>query len=668
MSEKRTITAEDLYQFQIITSAQIAPNGEKAAFVAQRVDEKTEKKYSNIWLAEIAGIQSTSHQFTHGNQRDSQPRWSPDGKTLAFVSNRDDEKQAQIYLIPVAGGEAKKLTDLQGSIRSFEWSPDGKTLLLNFRQKDEEAIEREKEPQKKELGVVARRITRVFYNFDGEGYFPQEKWHIWTVDVATGEATQLTDGDKDELTPTWSPDGSTILFASNRHDDPDFNLDAVELYAMPAEGGDITQLQTGHDKQKFTPRYSPDGKWIAYIGRRHSGKFYQNSCLYLVPASGGTAVNLTAEHDLHLNSMTINDIGGYPPIFAPTWSHDSQTIYVQVTQQGNQPIYAISLDGNAEPAFDDKGVYGAFSLDNAGNCAAYFYATMQDPGQIYASKMGESDCQQLTHLNQWLDEVDLGEVEEVKLERDDAPSLHAWLFKPPGFSAGNRYPSILNIHGGPQTQYGNFFMHEMFYWSAQGYLVYGCNPRGSQGYGEEYAGAIDNQWGTVDYDDVMAIADHIEALPYSDPHRMGVTGGSYGGWMTATIIGRTHRFKGAVAQRAPSNWVSMYGSSDLSWLAGTLFGSGAPWERMEDYIRQSPIYNLHHAKTPTMIMHSENDLRCSQEQGEQLFVSLKVLGIDTELILFPGESHGLSRGGRTDRRIVRLNHILRWMDKYVQGG
>jgi dipeptidyl aminopeptidase/acylaminoacyl peptidase len=277
-----------------------------------------------------------------------------------------------------------------------------------------------------------------------------------------------------------------------------------------------------------------------------------------------------------------------------------------------------------------------------------------------------SDARTLTTVNRdWLAEIDHGTLEEVWFKAGDGYDLHGWILKPPGFDPSQTYPSILQIHGGPQMQYGNLYSHEFAYLAGQGYVVYWSNPRGGQGYGEEHAKSIFGQWGTVDYDDVMAWTDFMAQKPYIDPARMGVTGGSYGGYMTTLIIGRTDRFKAAVAQRVVSNFISFYGSSDLNWGLENLAGSPPPWEDMAANWEQSPISAIGNAKTPTMVFHSEQDNRCDKEQGEQVFVALKRQGVDTELILFPGESHGLSRGGRTDRRIARLEHMLRWFDDYL---
>lgn len=667
--EKRPITAEDLYKFELVSDPQISPDGKHIIFGVSHVERKTEKKHNNLWLVATDGS-SPPRQFTYGDHTDSHPRWSPDGRAIAFLSNRQNEKQFQIFLIPLDGGEARPVTKMEGSFAGFSWSPNGRTFATQFRKKDEAAIEREKDEQKKKLGVVARHITRLDYKFDGAGYLPQERWHIWTVDADSGEATQLTEGDKfDETQPQWTPDGRNLIFISNRDENPDMNWDETELYRISATGGEM-ELIPSHHGRKFNHTISPDGKWIAYMGRPKIGHWYQNDCIYLVAIGGGEARNLTAESDLHLSIVTLTDVGSGTPQTPPTWSADGRTLYTMATEKGNQPLLAFRTDPDNlgyGRVIDDAGLVGSFTLDTAQEQVAYLWGDFDGPAQVRVRSLADGQTKSLTRFNlEWLNQIERGEIEEVWFKSEDGTDLHGWIMTPPNFDPSKKYPSILEIHGGPQTQYGRVFFHEMHLLAAQGYVVYWSNPRGSQGYGQDFAGAIYNVWGTVDFADVIAWADTVEKLPYIDTKRMGVTGGSYGGYMTTTIIGRTDRFKAAVAQRVVSNFISFYGSSDLS--IGTEYLMGAekpPWDDLENYWRQSPIANIGQATTPTMLIHSEADLRCDQEQGEQVFVALKKLGVDTELILFPEESHGLSRMGRTDRRIERLTHMLRWFETYL---
>jgi len=676
---KRTLTAEDLYQFQLISGGEISPDGQHVVFTLQRVDPKTHKESSNLWVVPTEG--GPARQFTYGDQLDRRPKWSPDGREIAFLSNRGPARQTQLYLIPFYGGEARPLTQLNGEFGLFAWSPDGRQLVCNFRQKDQEAIEREEDEQKKQLGVVARHITRIVFKQDGYGFLPQERWHIWLIDAATGETHQLTEGDLyDELEPCWSPDGRHILCRSNRTGDPDLNWDVTDLFVIPANADltglrDLSGLPAGSrliptpSGPKETPVFSPDGRWIAYYQLGGRSDRWRHTNLWVVPADGqGEARNLTGPHEVLATHATINDMGRMTTM-PPTWSPDSQTIYFQASERGNTVLKSITLDGaRVWNIIDSYGAVEEFKIDPAHTRLVYLYGTMTDPGQIWLRDLKTRQARPLTHFNQTLlDSLDLGQVEEVWFKGAAGNDLQGWILKPPGFDPARQYPSILQIHGGPLVQYGNFFMHEFYFLAAQGYVVYFCNPRGGWGYGEAHAKAIYNDWGGADYADLMAWTDWVQQQSYIDPARMGVTGGSYGGFMTTWIIGHTDRFRAAVTQRSVSNMLSMDGSSDLAYRFHALFGAEKhAWQDFDNYWRQSPLKYIANAKTPTLVIHNEEDLRCEIEQGEQIFIALKKLGIETEMVRFPGEPHGMSRDGRTDRRIVRLNHILRWFDKYLK--
>lgn len=667
--KKRRITANDLYRFKVISDCKISPDGRHVVYCLQRVDKKTEKKYSNLWIVPTGG--GRVRQFTHGDQSDAQFRWSPDGTQIAFISNRKDEKQPQMYIIPLQGGEARQVTDLKGEFGTFEWSPDGKRLVCQFRKKDQEDIKREKSEQKKKLGVVSRHIERVFYKLDAKGFLPKERWHLWVIDARTGRATQLTRSDVyDESEPGWSPDGKEIVFCSNRTEDPDLDPSAIDLFAIKASGRGFRKIKTPLGP-KGMPVFSPDGKWIAYYGIEGRGQYWKNDSLWIVPANGkGKAKNLTGKFDFNVSTWTINDLPGNPPEMLPAWSQDGKRIYFPVAKHGNGLLESIGLGGDRrglQAVIDDEGAVGAcdFSKDQSKFC--YFRGDMKNPGDVWVRDMATGSFRRLTRVNEnLLKTIDLGQIEEVWFKGAAKNDLQGWILKPPGFDKRRKYPSILEIHGGPRVQYGNFFMHEFYYLAAQGYVVYFSNPRGGQGYGEKHSKAINNNWGTVDYDDLMAWADFVGRKPYIDRKRMGVTGGSYGGYMTNWIIGQTNRFAAAVTQRSVSNMISMYGSSDFNWEFQYEFSNKPPWEDLRNYWRQSPIKHIGNAKTPTLVIHSEQDLRCAIEQGEQVFVALKKLGVDTEMVRFPDEPHGLSRGGRTDRRIERLKHILRWFDRYLK--
>ena len=664
---KRRITAEDLYRMELIYDPQMSPDGRSIIFSVQRVDAKTEKKHTNLWLVPAVG-RGSARQFTYGNQIDRQPRWSPDGRSIAFLSNRKEAKQFQLYLIPVGGGEARPITDLQGSFANFEWSPDGSQIAFAFRKKDKDAIEREKDKQKKTLGVVARHITRARYKFDGAGYLPQEQFHIWTVTIRTGKMNQLTDGDfYSENQPRWSPDGSHLLFLSNRSPNPDYDTHLEDLFTTPADkpsAPEAYQALNTPPGRKLVATFSPDGRYIAYLGREGKGNIWQNTKLYIIPSDGSSAAQ-NLKLDAEVQSNTLTDTGDRPTT-APTWSPDGQKIYVQVTEHGRVDLRCVTIQSGDWQTVIRGGVVGGFSFDAQQTRLAYWYGDLTNLGQLCQHDMKKGTTRKLTNFNQrWLRRIDLGTIEEIWYKGIDGNDLQGWILKPPGFNPNQKYPSILEIHGGPWLQYGETFMHEFYFLAAQNYIVYFTNPRGGSGYGEAHSQSIHRNWGVDDYNDIMAWADYMAQQPYIDMERMGLTGGSYGGYMTTWAIGHTNRFKAAVAQRVVSNALSFWGSSDVGYFFEDVWSGKPPWEDYEAYWNQSPIKFVGNIQTPTLVIHSEEDHRCRLEQGEQLFLALQELGVESEMVLFPGEGHGLSRMGRTDRRIVRLNHILRWFDNYL---
>lgn len=667
MARKRRISADDIFRIKTLSGAEISPDGKHVVFSVNRIDKKTLKQYANLWIAGTDG--KTLRQFTWGDQVDGSPKWSPKGDRIAFISNRKDEKQPQIFIIPFSGGEARPVTDMKGSFSGISWSPDSRYILCSFSKKDAEELERQNDEKKKKLGQVYRHVKRVFHKFDGKGYLPEERQHIWKISVRTGKATQLTEGEvHDEWSPEYSPDGKEIVYLSNISKDPDMDPEAVDIF--------IKDLKTGKTKKipapegdKELPSYSPCGGYIAYIGRKGKYQWWRNSNIFTVPVKGkGRARNLTGKHDFTVCSWTINDIVGLPSMSKPVWSKDGTRILFQVSEAGNTVLRTVEINtGRVSDIISGETVVGSVSVDRDFTRMSYFKFGMKDPGELYAMDLDSGRERRLSDLNaKALKDIDLGTVEEHWIKGPSGDRLHGWILKPPGFSKKRKYPSILEIHGGPQVQYGNIFMLEFYYLAAKGYVVYFCNPRGSIGYGEKHGKGIWNNWGTVDYDDIMAWTDFVSRKSYIDKKRMGITGGSYGGYMTNWVIGKTRRFAAAVTQRCVSNLISMWGTSDGNWYFEVEFGGKPPWKSLDNYWRQSPLSIVENVKTPTLIIHSEFDYRCPIEQAEQMFVALKRLNIDTEMIIFREESHGLSRGGRADRRIERLKHISGWFDRYLK--
>ncbi|MGA1872400.1 MAG: S9 family peptidase [Thermoplasmatota archaeon] len=668
-TKKTRIMPGDLYDMKNVIGAQISPDGRHIAFTLQRIDRKKEKKYSSIWIVPTKGGRPL--QFTRGDHTDRSPRWSPDGTEIAFLSDRTDEKQFQLFIIPFHGGEAFPVSELKGTIASFEWAPSGSEFVLCFRKKDEEEIERESDPKKKELGVVYRRFDRAFFKLDGEGFLPKERYQVHILSRRTGKTRQLTEGGIfDNVQPSWSPDGSKVVYISNRRPDPDLEPYFKDLFIHDLKMNKEKRLELP-EGEKFDVRFSPDGKWLAYTGKVGSGRWWRLKRLYIVPSGGGVAPTcLTCSSDVELGNITLNDIEGHPVTSGLVWSPDSSFIYFQTSECGRTKLAYVDIyeEGSSiHYLVDEECVVGEFSFDDSGDRFSFHRMDMTDPGSIWTGELGGEDLKKLTKFNSLIGSIasTMG-IEEHWVDTPDGKKVHGWIIRPPSFDERKKYPSILEIHGGPRTQYGYTFMHEFYYLASEGYVVHFCNPRGGQGYGEDHAGSIWKRWGTHDYNDVMTWTDHIEKLAYVDPKRMGVTGGSYGGYMTNLIIGRTDRFRAAATQRSVSNFISMWGSSDFNWMFQDEFSEKPPWEDLKKYWDQSPMKDMGGARTPTLVIHSENDLRCAMEQDEQVYIALKKLGVPTELLRFPDSPHGLSRMGRTDRRIVRLEHLKEWFDRFVK--
>ncbi len=664
---KRPLTAEDLYDIEVINGCEISPDERQIVYALQKVDRETEKKYTHLWRIPADG--GESQQLTFGKHSNTSPKWSPDGEWIAFFSNRLDKDQSQLFLLPVSGGESQAITDLNGDFGGFDWSPDGQQIIFEFREHDPEDIEMKNDEKKKELGRVARRVeNRVFFKLDAYGYLPKAHYHLWTVDIQSKKTTQLTDSEiHDETGATWSPEGDKIAFFSNRTEQPDLNPGKTDLFLFDLEEGTFDLVKTP-EGPKSKASFSPDGKKIAYFGIEGLKVGYKNNELWVVDLQQpGSARSLTAPFDYNVGGGVINDTGSVITS-SPVWSADGKRIIYQVGRHGRTSLHSIGVDGDEHKVLlNFEGVVSGFSMGKENERISYIHGTMTDPCQIAALSFDNAEPQILTTLNADLfRKISLGEVEEVWFKGADDNDLQGWVIKPPNFDPDIKYPSILEIHGGPGAQYGFLFMHEFFYLAGQGYVVYFCNPRGGQGYGEAHAKAIyHGKWGTVDYADLMAWTDLIENKTYIDSKRMGVTGGSYGGYMTVWIIGHTDRFKAAVSQRCVSNLISMWGSSDFNWSFQSIFDDKAPYENLDVLWECSPIKHIGTAKTPTLVIHSMQDLRCAIEQSEQVYVALQNLGVDTEFLIFPDSPHGVSRTGRTDRKIVRLQGIRDWFKGYI---
>jgi dipeptidyl aminopeptidase/acylaminoacyl peptidase len=673
--KRRPVAIEDIAKLKFVRSPALSPDEETVVFVVETVSEDRKKYHSHLWRCRADG--SELRQLTYGERNDSSPVFSPDGTMIAFVSKRGE--YPGIHILPIDGGEARPLVEKDGVLTGLCVTPDSRSIVCSFRANDpppgegKSGAKDEKIADKKAKREtpVCRHITRLFYRYDGAGFNPKDGFHIWVFDVATGEGRQLTRGRFDELSPAVSPDGKLIAFVSNHRPDPDRDPQRQDLFVVPVKGGKVRRVPTPEGPVE-APSFSPDSSLIAYYGHTHPDGPWGVVPMHtwVVGKAGRPAArDLTPKFDREPIDLTISDTAEGFGMMPPHWSPDGRTLTILVSDTGaTLPFQFPAKGGTPRPVFKGNHHVQGVAFGKRGRRAALLIGDAVAPSEIAVISTGKRSSRPriITKINaDWLASVHIAKPQEVWVTSTDRTRVQGWVLKPPGFRTGRKYPAVVEVHGGPRTQYGYTFFHEMQMLAAQGYVVYYCNPRGSQGRGQDFSGAIVNRWGTVDYEDVMAGTDWLMQQRYIDPKRVGVTGGSYGGYMTNWIVGHTNRFKAAVTQRSVVLLETFFGTSDLGWLWNHEFG-GQPWENPEGYAQMSPLTYAKNIKTPLLIIHSENDLRCAIEQGEQLYLRLKYMRKTVELVRFPEEPHGLSRHGRPDRRIARLEHILRWFDKYLR--
>jgi dipeptidyl aminopeptidase/acylaminoacyl peptidase len=664
-SKKRSVTAEDLYRLRVPTSVSISPDESMVAYTVERIDEKEKKYFTNIFMYDLKS--GVSRQFTRGNHVDQKPAWSSDSRMLAFVSRRD--KKTGIYTMPVSGGAEKQVKEIDGAIANLQWSPDGQHLVFALRFNDshfEEDEDKKKEPP------VFRHITRLFYRLDGSGYLPSDRFQIYRLDVENGKLDRLTLGKRDNYGPTVSPDGKWVAYISNRSRKEDLNPLMQDIFVVPLKGGKEKKVPTPPGHKDFLA-FAPNGKTIAYLGHDNPDDPWgvTNIHVWTVGVSGRPkARDLMPRFDRMALDQSISDLSDVHETAALYWSGDGKRVYFLSSDTGATNLYYVPRGGGKPTrVYRGKCHLKGLSIDGKAKTAAIIYADINNPGEVMVCPTtygAAKKAKTLTDLNPFLtNEVRLARTRDLLFKSFDGTEVQGWLVTPPDFRRTRKYPAILNIHGGPRVQYAHTFFHEMQYLAAKGYVVFYTNPRGGAGRGETWADAIAGGWGGLDDKDCMAAADFLEQQKFVNRRRIGVTGGSYGGYMTNWLIGHTDRFAAAVTQRSVVDLRSFFGSSDIGWMISREF-DGHPWDNVENYRHCSPIEYFKKVKTPLLIIQSEQDLRCNIEQAAQMFAMLKVLGKTVEMVLFPQEPHGLSRHGRPDRRIARLVWIVKWFDRYLK--
>jgi dipeptidyl aminopeptidase/acylaminoacyl peptidase len=677
-ADRRSIAETDIYSFRWIANPRISPDGSRIVYTHVNVNQKKDGYDTSLWIIPAGG--GTARQLTSG-PRDTSPQWSPDGKMLAFARSfeKDGKPQpGQIFLLSMEGGEARPLTDLPKGAGGPVWSPDGRAIAFSSTNIPPD-FEKKKEGEEK---TDVRVITKAVYRMNGAGYLePDRPGHIWTVDVpkTPGEvqkAKQVTTGEFSEGDIVWSRDGSQIYFTSRRVREAYYETPHSDLYVVKATGGDITRIAS-LDGPIGNMALSPDGTRMSFSGAIDIGKdgvqrSYSQPDLFITSLQpGSTPKNVTANYDYDI----AGGIGGdqAPPRGSgpskPFWSKDGRFIFVGAAEEGRANLKRIDAETGKVEALTtgDHDVFSYSATPDASK-AAVLISTTTNIGDLYVVDVASRDLRRLTKINDDLfSKLNVTEPAMIWYNSFDGKRIQTWVQRPPDFQEGKKYPMIINIHGGPHAAYGYTFDHEMQWMAAKGYVVLYPNPRGSTTYGQDFGNVIQYKYPGDDFKDLMAGVDDLIKRGWVDPDRMGVTGGSGGGLLTNWVIGHTQRFKAAVSQRDIADWTDFWYTADFTLFTPMWF-RGAPWEQEADFKARSPITYIKDINTPLMLILGESDYRTPPASGgEQMFRALKYKKIPTVMVRFPGESHELSRSGVPKHRVERLQHIVAWFDKYVQG-
>ena len=634
----------------LVSSPAAHPKERKALFTFTRVDLEKNRYVTYIAVAHLDS--GSVEEVTRGGP-DSCPRWRPGGEAITFISRRgfrEGERGSSLYIVvPGRSLEPVEIARFPQGITAYEWAPTGELIAVVERIAEDEDV---------------KRVERIPVWFNGEGFVYNRCRHLALLDPRSGEVRRLTEGCPDVVSFAWSPDSRRIAFLATDRDRPPL----TRLYMASVEGG-VEEVELPRPLMGVDLVWSPEGRHLAIIARPLDTPrgFAANNRVWLLDLGSGEFECLTCTLDRNVVNTVGSDSRGGHCSRAIAWSARYGITFL-VSDGGRTKLFSVLPNREPRALLELEGMsVDEFSVPPSGSYIAFTAMSSTRPNELYAY-LGRGVVKQVTYMNRWLERYEITKPKHFRFTASDGTVIDGWALLPPRMSEGSKVPWVLYIHGGPKMMFGEGFMFEFHLLAAKGFAVAYCNPRGSDGYGEEFAD-IRCRYGERDFQDIMECVDHaVKNFDFLDPERVGVAGGSYGGFMTNWIITHTDRFRAAITQRSISYWVSKYGTTDIGfYFNADMIGRGEPpWRNPGAYIEKSPLIRADKARTPTLIIHSMEDYRCWLDQALLFFTALKVSGVETRLVIFPGESHDLSRSGKPKHRVERLREIVTWFEKHLK--
>lgn len=646
----------DIFNLEYISDPQISPDGSKVIYVRNFKDVMTDKNLSNLWIVNFDGTQN--RPLTNGNQNDRSPRWSNDGSKIVYLSNKSGE--TELYLHWMDTKDEMVLVESENTPSNVRWSPDDQFLSFNMFVSESKAspIRMPKKPKGAEWNAPPKYIDNLNWRRDGVGELPSGYQQLFTVPVSGGTPRQLTEGPFNHSNAVWAKDVQHLYFSANMREDIEMEGSDSDIYSLKIADGSLTKLTDRYGPDN-SPRISPDGKKMAYLGYDDEYKGYQQSKLYISNIDGSGSKLISGDLDRSIGNIT--------------WAEDGKGLYFQYVDKGHTKIAYMSTKGKVNDITGGLGgmslgrpyTSGAYSVAANGNYA-YTWAETQQPADLGTGNKGNN--RRVTNVNEDLFSYKkLGKVEEIWYKSSaDGLDINGWIVTPPDFDPNKKYPLILEIHGGPFSSYGMTFSGEIQLMAAAGYVVLYTNPRGSTSYGAAFGNEIDKNYPSQDYDDLMSGVDEVISRGYIDESQLFVTGGSGGGVLTSWIVGKTDRFAAAVVAKPVINWYSWALNADMSAFATRYWFEKKPWEDPEKYMKHSPISLVGNVTTPTMLLTGEADLRTPIHESEQYYTALKLRGVETAMVRIPGAYHGIA--ARPSNLIGKVSAILTWFGNYRNEG